>query len=229
MKAALYVKTSLKKNSIGKPQKINASVNKLWGFAAQSGYQVEGLYHDVSEAGISRTERQKLFSECEQYDALFLGCAFHLNRTTRQYFALMWELEKKGLEIHSMDHGLLTLTNNIPISKHLKVATYYSHINSELNGHNYCDIQNEVFRLYIRKETSWTLVDQYIDKIDKKVVTEQRELQRLIDKKDDYDLILVTDFGNLSWDTSRFFNIRDKVGKPIYSLEEGYLPFERIE
>ncbi len=225
MKAALYLKTCLKKNQIGKPQRVNASVNVLWGFAASSGYEVEGLYHDISEAGMSRTERQMLLEQCDQYDALFLSCAFHLSRTTRQYFALMKELEAKGLEIHSKDHGILSVSNAIPIEKPLRVATYYSHIISDINGHKYSDIQNQVFSLYIKKETPWILVDQYIDKLDEKKVTKQTELLKLIENKDKYDIIIVSDFGNLCWDTSRFFNIRKELAKDIYSLEEGILKF----
>lgn len=225
--AALYVKTSLKKDKIGKPQKVNTSINILWGYAASLGYQVEEIYHDVSKAGISRAERNRLIAECEQYNALFLTCAFHLNRTTRQFFSISNELEDKGLEIHTMDHGVISVTDNIPTLESLKVATYYCHLSMTDSVHDYTGIQNEVFQMYIRKETSWTVIDQYIDRLDQRKVTEQYELEKMIANKDKYDIILVSDFGNLSWDTSRFFNAREQLGKDIYSLEEGLLPFRK--
>ena len=199
----------------------------LWGYAASLGYEVEGLYHDISKAGISRNERNRLLNECENYDALFLSCAYHLNRTTRQFFTLINELGNKGIKISTIDHGVISVTDNVPTSESLNVATYYCHLATTDSVHDYTGIQNEVFRMYISKETSWNVIDQYIDRMDQRKVTEQYELQKLIANGNKYDLILVSDFGNLCWDTSRFFNIREQLQLDIYSLQEGFLEYKR--
>ena len=88
-------------------------------------------------------------------------------------------------------------------------------------------IKNDILKLFIDKETAWTLTDQYYDRSLRQKDGEQVQLTKLLDNKDKFDLLLVHNLNDLHWRTSNFCKIREILGIDIYSLQEGFLKYRK--
>ena len=86
-------------------------------------------------------------------------------------------------------------------------------------------VQDDIFKLFVRNKTKWTIIDQYFDVSERQVDGEQTELQKLIANRDKYDLILVHTLNEVHWRTAKFCKIREKLKLDIYTLQEGYLKY----
>ena len=86
-------------------------------------------------------------------------------------------------------------------------------------------VKNDILKLFIDKETAWTLTDQYYDRSLRQKDGEQVQLTKLLNSKDKFDLLLVHNLNDVHWRTAKFCKIREHLRMGIYSLQEGFLPF----
>ena len=140
--------------------------------------------------------------------------------------SIMQDLRKKGLRIYTPTNGIF-IWEDSPLKDHLRVATYTCHFGSADEMKAVIPVKNDILRLFIDKETSWILTDQYFDKSLRQRDGEQVQLMKLLDNKDKYDLLLVHDLNDVHWRTANFCKIRELLGKDIYSLKEGFLKYRK--
>ena len=129
---------------------------------------------------------------------------------------LLDDIYSKGIEIYTLEDGTF-LFEEAPYDRELKVATYYCGL--EIRERT-ADLQKRIFEFFVKAKTKWQVVANYFDDKGNKVQTNQKGMQELIDKKDEYDIILVNSFGDINWLTNRFFKTKNNIGKGIYSLKD---------
>ena len=56
---------------------------------------------------------------------------------------------------------------------------------------------------------------------------EQIQLMELIKNKDNYDLLLVHNLNDVHWRTANFCKVREQLHLDIYSLQEGFLKYNK--
>ena len=140
--------------------------------------------------------------------------------------SILQDLREKGLRIYTPTNGIF-IWEDSPLKDHLRVATYTCHFGSADEMKAVIPVKNDILRLFIAKETAWILIDQYFDKSLRQRDGEQVQLMKLLHNKDKYDLLLVHDLNDIHWRTANFCKIRERLGKDIYSLKEGFLKFRK--
>ncbi len=222
-KAAIYHFTN---KSMQRPKIYRDQLLSLEEFAVSIGYEVADIYCDMSLKRNERTEFDRFLSSCSQYDALITKDYYHIAENTGKCMSIMKDLRNKGLKIFTPVNGVF-IWEDTPFKDPLRVVTYTCHFGTEHEMKEIIPVKNDILRLYVEKETSWTLIDQYFDKSARQIDGEQVQLMKLIDNKDKYDLLLVHNFNDIHWRTSNFCKIRETLGKDIYSLQEGYLKYRK--
>ena len=140
--------------------------------------------------------------------------------------SIMKELRNKGLNIFTLVNGCF-LWEDSPLEEPRRVVTYTSHYGSLNEMEEIIPVKNDIFKLFINKETSWILADQYYDKTLRQRDGEQIQLLKMLANKDKYDLLLVHNLNDLHWRTANFCKIRENLGIDIYSLKEGFLKYRK--
>ena len=100
--------------------------------------------------------------------------------------------------------------------KTLGVAIYYSGVHNEAEN----KLRINVLKAFVSLKTLWSIKGLYID-CKEKYTDNQPELEHLLADAENYDLILVDDFGSIHFRTAKFVKIRKRLGKPIFSIKEG--------
>lgn len=222
-KAAIYHFTD---KSTHRPKIYRDQLNSLKEFAVSAGFEVVDVYCDMSLKRCERTEFDRFLSCCDQYDALIAKDFYHLSKNTGKCISIMQDLRNKGLKIFTLANGIF-LWEDSPLKDPLRVATYTCHFGSADEMKAVIPVKNDILRLFIDKETSWILTDQYFDKSLRQRDGEQVQLMKLLDNKDKYDLLLVHDLNDIHWRTANFCKIRELLAKDIYSLKEGFLKYRK--
>ena len=138
--------------------------------------------------------------------------------------SILKDLRNKGLKIFTPVNGSF-LWEDSPLEKPLRVATYTSHYGTLNEMKEVIPVKNDILKLFIDKETAWTLTDQYYDQSLRQKDGEQVQLTKLLNNKDKFDLLLVHNLNDVHWRTAKFCKIREHLRMGIYSLQEGFLPF----
>lgn len=210
--------------SIRRPRKYQEQIKTLKELADRPGWHLSGVYCDVSLKECEHPEFEKLMEHIDEYDVLITKDFYHLNYYTKSCMALLKELQERGVEVYSHENGCFRFVEP-PLAEPLRIATYF--------GRTKCfklvvkDIQQDIYRHFVLKKTNWTIVDAYIDDKSWREDSTQPELRRLIENKDKYDLILVYSLGAIHWRTGKFCLIREEMKKDIYSLQDGYLRYQK--
>ena len=222
-KAAIYHFTD---KSIRRPKICRDQLKALEEYAASVGFVVADIYCDRSLRRYERTEFDRFLSCCSQYDALITKDYYHISKNTGKCMSIMQDLRNKGLKILTPVNGVF-IWEDSPLKDPLRVVTYTCHLGTPDEIREVITVKNDIFRLFIDKETSWTLTDQYYDKSARQRDGEQVQMMKLLDNKDKYDLLLVHDLNDVHWRTANFCKIRELLGKDIYSLKEGFLKYRK--
>lgn len=224
-RAAIYHFTD---KSARRPKIYRDQLNTLKDYAASIGFDVADVYVDKSLKRTERTEFDRFLSCCDQYDALIAKDFYHLSKNTGKCMSILQDLREKGLRIYTPVNGIF-LWEDSPLKDPLRVATYACHFGSADEMKEVITVKNDILSLFIAKETTWTLTDQYFDRSLRQRDGEQVQLMKLLDNKDKYDLLLVHDLNDIHWRTANFCKIRETFGKDIYSLKEGFLKFRKSQ
>jgi DNA invertase Pin-like site-specific DNA recombinase len=224
-KAAIYHFTNESKQ---RPRIYQKQLNILKYFAESLGFEVSAtdVYCDMSLKRCERTEFDRFLENCEQYDALITKDFYHISKNTMQAMSLMKELRDKGVQIYTIENGHFSW-DEAPFEKPLRVATYCCRFGTKMEMHEIIPVQNDILRLFSKKKTNWTVIDQYFDESFHQNDGEQPDLMKLLANKDKYDLLLVHNLNDVHWRTANFCKIREHLQLDIYSLQEGYLHFQK--
>ena len=222
-KAAVYHFTN---ESIKRPKIYRDQLKSLEDFAASVGFEVSDIYCDRSLRRCERSDFDRFLSCCESYEALITKDYYHISVNTGECIRIMKNLRDKGLKVVTPVNGSL-LWEDPPLGDPLRVVTYTTYCGSLNEMEEIISVKNDIFKLYINKETSWTLTDQYYDRSSRQRDGEQTQLFRLLDNKDRFDLLLVHNLNDIHWRTANFCKIREILGKDIYSLKEGFLKYRK--
>lgn len=212
--------------SIRRPKKYQRQIKVLEAFSDRPDWHIKGIFCDVSTRESEHPEFVKLLENIDEYDVLVVKDFYHLNYFTKSCMTLLHDLQDKGIEVYSHENGCF-LFNRPPLDEPLRIATYF--------GRTKCfksvvsDIQQDIYKHFVMKKTKWEIVDAYIDEKSWREDSTQPELRKLIANKDKYDLILVYGLGAIHWRTAKFCTLREELKKDIYSLQDGYLKYQKEE
>lgn len=211
-----------------RPIVYQKQIKELEEFAEKIGVDVEKVYCDFSLKVKDRTQFDAFLEESHLYSALITKDFYHLSKNTMACMKLMKELSEKGITIYTLKDGTFVFTDT-PYNKPLRVATYTCG-NIEIKDVNTSiQIQQDVYNLFVKRKTNWTMVNQYADICRIQNDEGQKNVLRLIEEKDQFDILLVNNLNDIHWETARFCKIRKLIGKDIFSLQDGYLKYEKDE
>lgn len=221
-KAAIihYTNKSEKRPKIYKDQ-----IKKLEDYAVSLGFEVAQIFCDMSLKRSERTEFDHLLSNCNQYDAVIAKDFHHISPNTMMCFKILQTLKEHHVKVFTTENGIFSW-DDPPLDNNLKVASYCCRFGPTNEMKEIIAVQNDIFKLFVKKKTNWSLINQYFDESEQKRGDAQIQLMKLIQNKDKYDLILVSNLNNLHYRTSKFCKIRQTLHMDICSLEEGYFKYE---
>ena len=174
-KAAIYHFTD---KSTHRPKIYRDQLNSLKEFAVSAGFEVVDVYCDMSLKRCERTEFDRFLSCCGQYDALITKDFYHISENTGMCMSILKDLRSKGIKIFTPVNGSF-LWEDSPLEKPLRVATYTSHYGTLNEMKEVIPVKNDILKLFIDKETVWTLTDQYYDQSLRQKDGEQVQLTKL--------------------------------------------------
>lgn len=210
--------------STKRPIVYQKQLKELEAFAESQGIEVVKTFVDFSLKKCEAPQLKAMMEEIEQYDVLILKDFYHLNKRTITCFRDLLELHKKGIEVVTMENGSFVFSE-VPLKEELRVATYYSANKGNRGVEEAVKLEQDIFELFMKKETNWSLTSHYADICNPHSDTEQVKLMELVEDKDEFDLVLTVSFTDVNGRTARFCTVREMMKKPIYSLKEGYLMY----
>lgn len=222
-KAAIYHFTNESKQ---RPKIYKDQLKALEEYAVSMGFEVVDIYCDMSLKKFERTEYDRFIECCEKYDVLVTKDFYHIAKNTGRFMNDLLMLREKGLQIYSIENGCF-IWDEAPFNKPLRVATYTCHFGTPNEMKEVIPVKNDIFTLFTKKKTKWTVVDQYFDESLHQKDGEQVQLMELIKIRDKYDLLLVHNLNDVHWRTANFCKIREQLHLDIYSLQEGFLKYRK--
>lgn len=209
-----------------RPIVYEKQLEELRRFAESLDIKVSDTYLDKSLLVEERDEFKRFMASCGQYKALVTKDFYHISKNTSACMKLLKTLRENGVSTYSIENGTFTFSE-APFDKPLRVATYTHSKPNVRDAGNLIAVQQEIYELFVKKKTNWTLVHQYSDTCVYQTDAEQVELLEMIENRDSFDLLLVTNLCDVNWKTSRFCRIRELLCKDVYSLQDGFLEYRR--
>ncbi len=222
-KAAIYHFTD---GSEKRPIVYETQIKTLGEFAESRGFDVVAVFCDKSLRRCDRHEFDRLTESCEQYDVLIVKDFYHLSKNTKKCMEIMKCFREKGITIYSVENGIFIFEEE-PFDKPLKVVTYNSRFGEADPQKQIVTVQNDTMKLFTKLKTNWSVKDQFFDEGLIQNDGAQINLHRIIEQKEDYDLLLVPNLTDVHWRTSNFCKIREALQMDIYSLQDGFLKYRR--
>ena len=212
-------------NANQRPIVNQKQMDLLQDFAASMG-EVEKIYLDFTLKQSEQIQRQQMIKEIANYDILVMKDFYHLARNTGACFGLLQAFSLQGVKIITMEDGSFSF-QNAPFDKKFKVCVYHSKYKEDVD--RTIETQINIFKTFVSHKTNWKIVDVFVDEANSQSDSVQTKIFKVIKNKEKYDLLLLKDFNSLHWRTAKFCRRRNELGLPIYSLKEGYLPFQKGE
>ena len=201
-------------------------LNMLEQFAISQGFSVGEIYCDKSLLKCEQSEFDRYMADIDRYDALIVKDFYHISKNTMKCMSVMKDLHDKGIQIHSIENGSFSW-EEAPFDKPLRVATYCCRFGTPNEMKQIIPVHNDILKLFADKKTQWTVIDQYFDESERQIDGEQIQLMELIKNKDNYDLLLVHNLNDVHWRTANFCKVREHLHLDIYSLQEGFLKYNK--
>ena len=197
-------------------------IDRIKKFALSRGFSTTDVFLDKSLRKVDQIHLHNLLQNIDNYQALIMKDFYHLRKNTGAFIDDLIALSNKGINIYTIEDGSFHL-NIAPFDKPLKVAIYYCGL--EIIGRS-IDLQYEIMEYFIKYYTKWELIDKYADTSGNKIDGNQKQLQKLIQHRDKYDIVLVQSFNDIHWRTAKFCKIRHQLQLDIYSMHENIcLPY----
>lgn len=201
-------------------------LNMLEQFAISQGFSVGEIYCDKSLLKCEQSEFDRFMADIDRYDVLITKDFYHISKNTMKCMSVMKDLRDKGIQIHSIENGSFSW-EEAPFDKPLRVATYCCRFGTPNEMKQIIPVHNDILKLFADKKTQWTVIDQYFDESERQNDGEQIQLMELIKNKDKYDLLLVHNLNDVHWRTANFCKVREQLHLDIYSLQEGFLKYNK--
>ena len=201
-------------------------LNMLEQFAISQGFSVGEIYCDKSLLKCEQSEFDRFMADIDRYDVLITKDFYHISKNTMKCMSVMKNLRDKGIQIHSIENGSFSW-EEAPFNKPLRVATYCCRFGTPNEMKQIIPVHNDILKLFADKKTQWTVIDQYFDESERQNDGEQIQLMELIKNKDNYDLLLVHNLNDVHWRTANFCKVREQIHLDIYSLQEGFLKYNK--
>ena len=201
-------------------------LNMLEQFAISQGFSVGEIYCDKSLLKCEQSEFDRFMADIDKYDVLVTKDFYHISKNTMKCMSVMKNLRDKGIQIHSIENGSFSW-EEAPFNKPLRVATYCCRFGTPNEMKQIIPVHNDILKLFADKKTQWTVIDQYFDESEQQNDGEQKQLMELIKNKDKYDLLLVHNLNDVHWRTANFCKVREQLHLDIYSLQEGFLKYNK--
>ena len=201
-------------------------LNMLEQFAISQGFSVGEIYCDKSLLKCEQSEFDRFMADIDKYDVLVTKDFYHISKNTMKCMSVMKNLRDKGIQIHSIENGSFSW-EEAPFNKPLRVATYCCRFGTPNEMKQIIPVHNDILKLFADKKTQWTVIDQYFDESERQNDGEQIQLMELINNKDKYDLLLVHNLNDVHWRTATFCKVREQLHLDIYSLQEGFLKYNK--
>ena len=174
----------------------------------------------------NQVKKKQMIKEIANYDILIMKDFYHLARNTGVCIELLQEFALQGIEVITMEDGSFSFQfQDAPFDKKLKICVYHSKYKED--GDRTIETQRKIFKTFVSHKTNWEIVDVFVDEANSQSDKVQTEIFKVIENKKKYDLLLIKNFNSLHWRTAKFCHRRNELGLPIYSLKEGYLPYEK--
>ena len=194
-------------------------------FASQYG-NIKQVYLDGTLKQCNQDKKKQMIKEIANYDILIMKDFYHLARNTGVCIELLQEFALQGIEVITMEDGSFSFQfQDAPFDKKLKICVYHSKYKED--GDRTIETQINIFKTFVSHKTNWEIIDIFIDEANSQSDSVQTEIFKVIENKKKYDLLLIKDFNAFHWRTAKFCHRRNELGLPIYSLKEGYLPYEK--
>ena len=207
-----------------RPIVYEKEIDRIRKFASDIGFDDTDLYLDKSLRKKDQLQLQALLQDVGNYNALIMKDFYHLRKNTGAFMNDLIALGSKGVNIYTIEDGNFLL-EKAPFEQPLRVAIYYCGL--EIVGRS-IELQLEIMKYFIQTYTNWKLIDEYADTSGNRVDGNQKELHKLIQNRDKYDIVLVQSFNDIHWRTAKFCKVRHQIQKDIYSMHEDmYLKYEQ--
>lgn len=209
--------------SLARPVIAEKEIDNIYEMAAtHSDWEVSGFYFDTTLKKSEQKNYQRFRDNASRYDVLLTNDFYHIQTKTGPFMSEIEYLNKQRVEIDSLVDGKIQIKVIEELfQKPLRVAVYHSKFHED--EERSVELQMDIFKMFIKYKTQWTLEKIYCDECRSQIDGEQKELIRLLENHDQYDLVLVKCFHKFHWRTAMFSKRRKILGLPIYSLQEGYL------
>lgn len=222
-KAAIYHFTN---RSEKRPIVFKKQLAILEEFASSKGFTDVDIYFDYSLRKCEHPQFDRLRDSCINYDALFTKDFYHLSKNTMQCLKIMKEFLEKNVPIYTLENGIFHFERE-PFGEPLRVATYTCSFGDPIDFKKIVLVQNDTLKLFATKKTAWEVVDQFSDRSKTQNDGEQKNLKKLIENKENFDLLLVLNLNDIHWRTAKFCKIREQLQLDIYSLQDGFLKYRK--
>lgn len=201
-------------------------IEALKQFATSKGIDIKKIYCDYTLKTSEQEAFMTFMKECEEYEYLVTKDFYHIRDKTTICMKVMKELRDKGITIVSMENGIFSFSEE-PFDKPLRVVTYTQENGKIRDAEGSVNMQNDIFSLFAKRKTGWTIIQHYSDICFHQNDAEQLQLNELIKHKDEYDLVLVNNLGDIHKRTARLCKVREQIGKDIFSMQDGFLKYEK--
>ena len=212
-------------NANQRPIVNQKQMDLLQDFASSIG-EVEKIYLDFTLKQSEQIQRQQMIEEISAYDILVMKDFYHLARNTGVCIELLQEFSLQGVKTITMEDGSFSF-QDAPLDRKLKICVYHSKYKEDVD--RTIETQRKIFKTFVSHKTNWEIVDVFVDEANSQSDSVQTEIFKFIEnaKQGKYDLLLIKDFNTFHWRTAKFCHRRNELQLPIYSLKEGYLPYEK--
>lgn len=210
-------------NANQRPIVNQKQMDLLQDFASSIG-EVEKIYLDFTLKQSEQIQRQQMIEEISAYDILVMKDFYHLARNTGVCIELLQKFSLQGVKTITMEDGSFSF-QDAPFDRKLKICVYHSKYKEDVD--RTIETQRKIFKTFVSHKTNWEIIDIFIDEANSQSDSVQTEIFKVIKNKKKYDLLLIKDFNSLHWRTAKFCHRRNELQLPIYSLKEGYLPYEK--
>lgn len=223
LRAAIYHYTDV---SSKRPGVYKKTIQSILDFASDCGYSNTEIFCDFSLKKYEQTEFIRFLSCANQFDALFVMDYTHICKNTKECMRIIRELAENGLRVYTLRDGIFQW-DIPPFTSSLRVATYCCHLAPACKIKESIPIENDILKLFVCKETNWNLIYQFSDENPNQTLGVQPQFEELFRHKDDYDLLLVHNMNDIYWRTAEFCKRRSLFQKDIFSLQDGFLPYNK--
>ena len=178
--------------------------------------EVSGLYLDLTLKKSEQANLVRLLEDTEQNDIILLKSFYHLNTCMVSFWNMVRRLERKGIKVVGAEEGMLSVDSEELVRNQLRVAIYdRSRSEAEEASKN---LRLEKLNVFVKCRTEWKIVEIFSDRYNDKTCAEKG---KLLERKGDYDIVLMDSFAMINPRTNHFCKFRDKLGVPVFSLKEG--------